>query len=54
MPKRPNDHILIDPDLVPLPVMAVNANVITGARGMELKAHQHRKSQLIYIWLAAC
>lgn len=48
MPMFEHDDDFVDPDSVPRPVMAVGASIVTGADGMELNAHHHRKAQLIY------
>lgn len=49
MPIPKVDDDLIDPDLVPRPVMAVGKSFVTGAVGMEVDPHHHRKAQLIYV-----
>jgi len=49
MPMHKNNDDFADPDLVPRPVVAVGASVVTGNGGMELDAHNHRKAQLIYM-----
>ncbi len=49
MPMYKNDDVPLDPDSVPRPVMAVGASFVTGADGMELDAHHHRKAQLLYM-----
>ncbi len=49
MPMYTHDDDFFDPDLVPRPVMAVGAAIVTGPGGMELDAHHHRKAQLIYV-----
>lgn len=43
-----NDE-LVDPDLVPRPVVAVGRSFMTGTGGMEVDHHHHRKAQLIYV-----
>ena len=40
---------VVDPDLVPRPVMAVGRSFMIGTGGMEVDAHHHRKAQLIYM-----
>ncbi len=54
MPIFEHDDDFVDPDSVPRPVMAVGASIVTGADGMELVAHRHRKAQLLYTARAAC
>jgi AraC-like DNA-binding protein/quercetin dioxygenase-like cupin family protein len=49
MPMHKNDDDVDDPDLVPRPVMAVGASIVTGPGGMEAEAHHHRKAQLMYM-----
>ncbi len=49
MPMYKENDDLVDPDLVPRPVMAVGASIVTGTGGMELDAHHHRKAQLMYM-----
>lgn len=49
MPMYKNDDDFVDPDLVPRPVMAWGANVVTDTDGMEMAAHHHRKAQLMYM-----
>ncbi|OWK38242.1 Transcriptional regulator, AraC family [Fimbriiglobus ruber] len=49
MPMHKNNDDLVDPDLVPRPVMALGLTIVAGADGMELVAHHHRKAQLIYM-----
>ncbi|AGA26406.1 AraC family transcriptional regulator [Singulisphaera acidiphila] len=48
MPKYKSDHVLDDPDSVPRPVMAIGADIVTGAEAFKMGAHHHRKSQLIH------
>jgi hypothetical protein len=49
MPNLKNNEVLIDPDFVPRPVVAHGVNFDTGTVGLEVKAHHHRKAQLIYV-----
>jgi AraC-like DNA-binding protein len=49
MPMYKSNNDLVDPDLVPRPVMGWGANVVTGTDGMEMNAHHHRKAQLMYM-----
>jgi AraC-like DNA-binding protein len=46
MPIQTNSKI-IDPDLVPRPVLAVGFEIVT--RSMELDFHRHRKAQLLFM-----
>jgi AraC-like DNA-binding protein/quercetin dioxygenase-like cupin family protein len=48
MPKHREDSDRIDPDLVPRPVVAIGASIVTSSEGVELDAHHHRKAQLMY------
>ncbi len=49
MPIYEGQDDFVDPDLVPRTVMAVGASIVTGAGGMELDAHKHRKAQLLFV-----
>lgn len=49
MPRLNNNEVLIDPDLVPRPVVGHGVNFVTGTAGLEVKAHYHRKAQLIFV-----
>ncbi|WP_422929107.1 AraC family transcriptional regulator [Singulisphaera sp. PoT] len=49
MPMYDPDKDFADPDLVPRPVLAVGAEVVTDSGGMEMSRHAHRKAQLIYM-----
>ena len=40
---------LVDPDQVPRPVVAHGRSFVTGAGGLEVEPHHHRKAQLIYV-----
>jgi AraC-like DNA-binding protein len=49
MPIYKYDDAGDDPDLVPRPLMAVGRSYMTGAGGIDVDAHHHRKAQLIYM-----
>ena len=49
MPIYKTDDDRDDPDQVPRPVMTVGQTFVVGADGIEVRAHHHRKAQLIYM-----
>jgi quercetin dioxygenase-like cupin family protein len=48
MPRHKYDDDLVDPELMPRPVLAVRTAIVAGPDGMELAAHQHPMAQMVY------